>query len=98
MALQKIIFYLNKYVDFKSVSISGFNLYAGKYYDRVHYPSLIKQNEEKKLVAFSLISHGVLFNWRIVNYYSDTFKYDDYLKSISNSSTNYLNKLYKSFW
>jgi len=98
MALQRIIFFLNKYVDFQSVSISGFNLYAGKYYDRVHYPSLIKQNEEKKLVAFSLIGHGILFNWRIINYYGNNFEYDDYLKSISKSSTNYLNKLYKSFW
>ena len=98
MALQRIIFFLNKYVDFRSVSISGFNLYAGKYYDRVNYPSLIKENEENKLVAHSLISHGILFNWRIVNYYNASFQYDKYLKSISNSSTNYLNNLYKSFW
>ena len=98
MALQRIIFFLNKYVDYKSVSISGFNLYAGKYYDRSNYPSLVKENKEKEIVAHSLISHGILFNWKIVNYYNETFQYDKYLKSISNSSSNYLNKLYNSFW
>ena len=98
MALQRIMFFLNKYVDFQKAYISGFNLYAGEGYNRSFYPSLINQKNEKYEIAVALINHGIIFNWKIVNHFKNKFYYDPNLKLISSNQDNYLKKLYNTFW
>lgn len=98
MALQRIIFFLIKYVNFQKVCISGFNLYAGEGYNRKFYPSLTNPKNEKYEIAISLINHGVIFNWEIVNHFKNKFYYDSNLKLISSNKNNYLKKLYNTFW
>ena len=98
MALQRIIFFFIKYVDFDRLYVSGFNLYSGRAYNRKVYPTLINLSNEKKEVAVSLINHGVLLNWEYIKYFKNNFEFDDTLKIILNNRDDYMKKIYKVFW